>query len=587
MYTMSFASSGQWQSIWYGYFAVFLVGGLWAGLGGAGTVLPLCIDRERLTKLFVPFCFVLAAMIAANLLLVPTAKFLISHAGITLDGDWGGGRHKSPLYWFDADWFPALAALIGVCVYDLWDRRLGCSGSLVLFGALGALLGYGLQAASNLTGWTPAIVRALVVPQGDLTAINPETHAPFDPNNLMTNWPQFFGDYPQHLGWGIGLMLGLTIYFYRFGRWRNDSGLFLYMSVGWLLAFLIMPVFGSIPLANYGGFRLTPPRSDDWAGITGVFVGTCVYALRNGMAPVAYAGAMNFILGGISFASMHILRAIVLIPGHPDLNWATGGIPPVWKHFQSTNWHSVLEQSQGFGFGVVTALTLASLWPKLKPVSDDPPVRRWTDVFSIGFVVFFMTYLNVFKNVAEWTKIEHPLVPKLMTAPFIASIELSAAGWFNIAWCAMSLAFVGLMLVHQQRKLAIVPSTWLGKGQLIYILLLWIMVIANFERSLNGFGQGRLVTEWMIIINASLATFLVVALPRPSVNVPVQEPLDYRPLLGRVWVGGLIAAAVLISFYAAVNFGVYGKAKITGPQYRWGDEAVWRTKPILKNKAHR
>ncbi len=151
-----------------------------------------------------------------------------------------------------------------------------------------------------------------------------------------------------------------------------------------------------------------------------------------------------------------------------------------------------------------------------------------------------MTYLNVVKNVAEWTKIEHPLVPKLMTAPFIESIQLSAAGWFNIAWCAMSLAFVGLMLVHQRRNLAIVPSTWLGKGQLIYILLLWIMVIANFERSLNGFSEGRLVTEWVIMINASLATFLVVALPRPAVNVPVQEPLDYRPLLVRVGLPGLI-----------------------------------------------
>ncbi len=239
--------------------------------------------------------------------------------------------------------------------YDLWDSRFDHGLWFVLYSVFGAMCGFVVQLVLNVAGLTPVIVRLLVVPQGDLTAINPETHAPFDPNNLMTNWPQFFGDYPQYLGAGIGLVLGLAVYFYFFGRWRNDSGLFLYMSLGWLLAFLIMPVFGSIPLANYGGFRLTPPRSDDWAGITGVFIGTCVYALRRGMGPVAYAGALNFVLGGISFASMHIFRTLILIPGHPDLNWATGGTPPAWKHYQSTNWHSFLEQSQGFGFGVITA----------------------------------------------------------------------------------------------------------------------------------------------------------------------------------------------------------------------------------------
>lgn len=587
MYTMSYASSGQWQTIWYGYFAMFLAGGLWAGLGAVGTALPLCIDRDRLTRLFSPFCFVLAATIVGNLLLVPTARLLAVQSGVSMEGTWGGNRHKSPLYWLDADWFPAVWALAGVCVYDLWNRRFAKSLQLMAYGALGALFGFSMQAALNRAELTPLLVRWLVVPQGDPTAIDPQTGKLFNPENLMTNWPQFFGDYPQHIGWGIGLTLGLTVYFYRFGRWRNDAGLFLSMSLGWLLAFLIMPVLGSIPLRNYGGLRLTPPRSDDWAGVLGVFIGVSIYALRNRMAPLAYAGALNFILGGIAFPSMHLFRSLILIPGHPDLNWATGGIPPAWRHYQSANWHSFLEQSQGFAFGVITCLTMASLWRKLKPITDDPRLRRWIDVFSIGFVLFFMTYLNVCKNVAEWTKTDHPLVPALMKAPFLKWIELSAETWFNLAWCAISGAFLALLIVHLRRKLAIVPATWLGRGQLIYVLLLWVMVIANFERSLNGFGEGRLLTEWVIIINASLATFLAIALPGPGQPAAVETPADYRPLIRRVWFTGLGCAAVLMTVYALVNFRVYGPARITGPQYRWGDEAVWRIKPILKSAAHR
>ena len=41
---------------------------------------------------------------------------------------------------------------------------------------------------------------------------------------------------------------------------------------------------------------------------------------------------------------------------------------------------------------------------------------------------------------------------------------------------------------------------------------LWIMVIANLNALVHF--HGRLVTEWVIIVNAPLVTFLIVILPR-------------------------------------------------------------------------
>jgi hypothetical protein len=587
MYTLAFAGSGQWQTTWYGYFAVFLVGGLWAGLGGAGTALPLCIDRDRLTRLFVPICFVLVAMIVNHFVYSPLSDFLKTTDAVAPDGTWG--RHKSPLYWLDSDWLAALWALGGVCLYDLWERRFSGWLHLVLLAAAGSIAGYLLQLALNLTGLSPHIANVLVVPQGDLTAVSPETHEPFDPNNLLTNWPQFFSDFPEHLGWEIGLLVGVTIYFYRFGKWKNDAKLFLYMALGWLLAFLIMPVLGTIPLQHFGGFRLTPPRGDDWAGVLGVFIATCAYAMRYQMAPVAYAAVCNFVLGGISFASMHFVRQMLMIPGHPALNWQSGGTPAAWQHFQNANWHSVLEQLQGFGFGIVTAITMGFLWPRLQPTTDEPRVRRWTEVFSIDFVVCFMTWVNLVKNVEQWTGKEHPVVPAVMKAPLIAGIELNAVVWFNLAWCAMSCAFVGLSIMHLRRRLEIVPASWIGRGQLIYVLLLWIMVIGNFERLLPNFTEARLMTEWVIILNASLATFLAIVLPRPGTAVAIDEPVDYGPLIRRVAVIGLGSAALLMTLFAGVIATVYGPVqdKISGSQLRFGENATWRIKPILKNKEHR
>ncbi|MFO1020324.1 MAG: hypothetical protein U0903_06460 [Planctomycetales bacterium] len=586
MYPMSFASSGQWESTWYGYGIVCYEGGLWAGLGGAGTALALCMSRDRLTRIFAPLCFVLTSMILFHYLEVPLSEFLKSPSATGADGTWG--RHKSPLYWFDADWLPATFALLGVFAYDLWERKFDKAWLLGLFAVVGGVGGWVVQKCLDVAGLTPRLVQALVVPLGDLTYADPKTGEHFTADNLMTNGPQFFMDFPQYVGLWVGVTLGVVIYFILYGKWRNDSGLFVYMAGGWLVAFLLMPVLGSTFLMSIGGFRLMPPRSDDWAGITGVFFGTLLYAVRNGLTPMAYAGSLNFFFGGISFATVHFLRALVWIPGNGDLNGGT--VPQPWSHYQGANWHSVLEQSQGFGHGVATAITFGLLWRKLEPQGNSPAVRRWTQVFSVGFVLMMMTYFNVYKNVKEWTSGHHKLVPEMMKAPFFQKIELSADLWFNLAWWAISAALIGAMLVHLRRPLAIVPSSWAGRGQLVYILLLWIMVIADFERSLNGFSEQRLVTEWVIIMNGALATFLVVTLPGPSLQVAVQPPArGFGPLIRNVWLIGLPVAALLMTMEATAIHKIYGGARTVerGAQYRWGPKALWRTAPILKNKKHR
>jgi hypothetical protein len=224
----------------------------------------------------------------------------------------------------------------------------------------------------------------------------------------------------------------------------------------------------------------------------------------------------------------------------------------------------------------------------LKVVSDNPPVHRWTDAVAIGFVVFGLTWFNVFKNVEEWTRKGPKFVPEVMTAPFFESIKLSADTWFTITWWTIAAAFIGLMIVHIRRGLAIAPKSWLGRGAIVYFLLLWIMVIANFEHSLAGpFHEQRLVTEWVIIMNASLATFLINVLPKPAVPQIVTETLDEPVRLARVWMIGLPCAAILMSLYAITNYSIYGKAHINMPNIRWGPQADWRARPLLKNKPHR
>jgi hypothetical protein len=63
MQVISYTHSGHYASQLYGFFALFWIGFLWAGLGGAGTALPAVLDRERLTQLFKPLCWIFVASI--------------------------------------------------------------------------------------------------------------------------------------------------------------------------------------------------------------------------------------------------------------------------------------------------------------------------------------------------------------------------------------------------------------------------------------------------------------------------------------------------------------------------------------------
>ena len=427
----------------------------------------------------------------------------------------------------------------------------------------------------------------LVVPQGDPTAINPETKAPFDPALFISNWPTLVLDNPEWVGTAIGLLLGLGIYFYRNGRWNNDAGLFLSMAFGFWIAFLAMPVFLTIPFNHYGGFRLTPPRGENWAGMIGVFAGTCIYTFRNRLEPVTFAATRNFIGGGIAFPTALFLRNLAKLPGN-----AAFPIDPeviqAWSHYQSANWHSVLEQSQGFALGLITALTMASLWPRLKFVSDQPPLRRWTDIAVIGFVVFGMTWQNYRRIPKELVHDGLKIVPEVMTAPFFSWIKFSGETWFGLAWWTLAGVFVLLMIVHLRFPIAIVPTSWAGRAQLIYILVLWIMVFGNLQLALTqNFREARLVTEWVIIIHASLATFLILVLPRSCGQVLVEESTHYGRLISRTWAIGLIVGLALMFSYALATLEIFKTAQLNPNDLRWGEKANWRIRPLLKNVPHR
>lgn len=621
MQVLSYTESGHAITQWYGYLAVFFIGFMWAALGGAGTAFAAVAPREKIVSIFKPFLFIIGSYIILYLIEDPIARWLQPGASF----DTNTFRHKNPLYWFDAYYLQAFFALIGCSAYDLY-QRMGMYDRFFLpaYAIVGALCGWVIQLLLGAVGLDAKLAGALTYPQGDPSYINSATgQLAFDPSNFLNNWPQWFGDYPQHIGWLIGLIMGVVIYFIRYGKFRNGSSLFVYMACGWLISFLLLPVLGGNLFADFGGIRMTPPRSDDWSGVLGVFIGTSLWMWRNNLKPVAVASLISGIIGGLGFSGIQWLKHFMLSLGSPRILGYKGVLPgseefnsitTAWSRWQGQNWHSFLEQSYGFVNGIAIAVALAFLASRVKlhPVKEESaeiPNSRWTRAFSVLMVLIALTYFNVVKNVSVWGEqlnqkvwtqtITHAngtteVVPASWDVPYIGRLpgmsflSLTPENWFTFTWLLLAAAVIVIVVRHYREPLPLIPKSSLAKGQIIFLILLWIMVVANFERALTGWSPGRLLTEWVIILNAIIATVLILLLPREIETVKIHEEENYRPIYKRLWiraVGALVLSSVifLVTNRMIYHYPEYDKLNHSQYHTRFGPDASWRTKPNLKN----
>jgi hypothetical protein len=263
------------------------------------------------------------------------------------------------------------------------------------------------------------------------------------------------------------------------------------------------------------------------------------------------------LIGGFGFATATLIKLAAINSG------------------LQTNWHSVLEQSYGFinGIGIAAALFwLARRTPKL---NEETPVCSWAEPWASGLVLFGVAVLNLRQNPRVW--IEAKSIPAAMYG-------ISTQTWLDLAYGVLIIAFIAVVFAHRGRALAILPATWEGRGQLLYLALLWWMVGGNFERALVSFAPQRLITEGVIHLNAAIATLGILILPPFRLSpFPAAEATDWTRILRRTAVIGLGVAIVSVSADWAIVRGLYGDrfAGYAGRHIRFGpDSTATKAKPL-------
>jgi len=324
-------------------------------------------------------------------------------------------------------------------------------------------------------------------------------------------------------------------------KFDMGSRLVLYLCVGWWAGMLIF--------VHLLGLHMSPPREDGWAGCVGVVAGILIFCARNGLGGVSFATVCTGMIGGCGFALAAVIKEIGI---------HTGLI---------TNWHSVMEQTDGLFFGLALAVAIGAIMKRAPRVHDDPPVRRWTDAYAVAFVLWLLTYLNFRFSPTEWLQEVTTLKPWLygiaVESGFIPSRGF--LGWFDIAYLAMGAALVFLLYLHLRRGMALVPSTWQGKAQLLFLIYLWMQVMINFTHTLPRFNQIRLVTDWVIAINAAICTILMGAgtFARPRLALkPLGEDFSYTPWIRKTLAMGAVAAVVSVFAAWGVKQTLYGDSPV-------------------------
>ena len=348
----------------------------------------------------------------------------------------------------------------------------------------------------------------------------------------------------------IALVATLIVIAFR-GGLDAATSLILHLAIGWYAAFLL--------LVNVFKLRMTPPRGDNWAGCVGMVAGLLIYCWRYSLGGIAFATLATGFIGGIGYAFAQLLKLIYIRTG------------------LKTNWHSVLEQMQGLFHGIGLAVSMGLLATRAPRILDNSALRPWMLIFSIVFVLVLLTYLNHRKATRTWVEQVKSLPEKLYRIPVSGYLGSRAwIGWFELIYIAIGAAVIWLSAAHIRHPLAFIPATWLGKGQLLYLIFMWWVVIFNFERALVGFTPQRLITEGVITLRAVVCTLLVAL---GAQTVPIRELLSesiYSGWILRAVIVGFIATVVITLAEWGITHAIYRKehAPGAGLNIRFGPSAT-------------
>ncbi|MFQ6034893.1 MAG: hypothetical protein ACE5NM_03470, partial [Sedimentisphaerales bacterium] len=164
--------------------------------------------------------------------------------------------------------------------------------------------------------------------------------------------------------------------------------------------------------------------------------------------------------------------------------------------------------------------------PKLAAPAEDESSGNLNTV-ALLFLLLVMLWSNLFKNVRNWARGNH--IPGDL-------FGVNIGWWFLLVGIMLSVMVVIAVIRHRRHELFLAPSSAFGRGQQLFLIILWIAVVSAFTQAFPGMaGKGIFFVHTTFWITGAICSVIVLALsgkPRP-------EPEPQLAASDRFWKAGM------------------------------------------------
>ena len=390
-------------------------------------------------------------------------------------------------------------------------------GALFLIGALWGGIGAGVLAL-GLT-WRQERLESFVVPLAalgllwlllDLTGLTARLEARWSFHD--TDW----------VAATAALAVG-ALFYCRAGASREPARLIIALAGGWWSGYAL--------LTQLLGLRMTPPRSDNWAGCVGLFVALALYLWRDRNRAALLLVLYGLLAGGAGFAVGDFVQML------GRAGWGPIGRYEALRQLDYWKW---MERLFGLIMGFGIALGVGRLLREgVAPLEPAPPSRRLRG-FALVILLVVMPWRNFVTNVRVWIERGQFGEPLLGIGP---------RGWILAIATGLTVVMVVAITRHLDGKLTLTPTDRSGRAQLLFLTLVWLFVLGDFTRVVSHLQtKGILSVHVGFWSTALIVTILVVAaLPAAATcHAPGRDVASRDWRAGRLLLAGWLLVPVLI-----------------------------------------
>jgi hypothetical protein len=256
------------------------------------------------------------------------------------------------------------------------------------------------------------------------------------------------------------------------------------------------------------------------------------YLIRRQNRAALKIALCGFLAGGIGFAVGNFVNML------GRAQWGPIGSLSALQGLDYWKW---MEQLFGMIMGIGVGLVfLRCVRRNLVPPAEDKSSGNLNTV-GLVFLLIVMMWSNLYKNVRNWAKGSH--IPEHL-------FGIQTEWWFLLVGLMLSAVVLAAIIRHHRQELPLAPSGAFGRGQFLFLIILWVAIAGAFMQAFPGMsGKGVFFVHMTFWITGGVCSLIVLGLSgkpkRQPESILAASDHFWRPGV-RYWISWLLVPVLII-----------------------------------------